>query len=295
MGFDVAATNEISDCYASAISLVYPYCDSITNLPPLVRKLATVQLVICELNESTVTTPPSCVGVTEATLSSCIQALERSPQWWTTYTSYFKHINEVCYQYSLPIESKLLFDQYRDSFSNLTTLVQDIGHNLNLVVRSHRLKSKEIVDWTVNELSDQYHSVLTTFPQILTDTMSHWLNKNLPDLIDNQINNQLNTLMMQVQSHMEATISNTMVSVFVHEIDMVAEHLNKSIEAYSSQLHGHVIELESRLGHVNSANICFEAIHIFFRIANNVLSNWYLYLPIFSFVLFNRIPKMKGR
>lgn len=293
MVFDIATTQETSDCYENAISIIHPHCDSISNLPPIKRKLATVRLVICELEESAVSTPPSCLGVTESSLSPCIQALERSPQWWATYTSYFKHINDICHQYLVPLERNILLEQYRDSYSNLTTLVHDVGHHLDLVIRSHRVKSKEIVDWTVNELFEQYNEAMSTFPQNMNDAVKCWLDNNLPDLIDNQINKQLETLMAQVQHHMETTISNTIILVFVHEIDVLANHLNNSIEAYASQLHGHVLKLEGHLERVSSHNVFFQAISIVIGIANLTLQNWYLLVPVLMFMFCNRFLRSK--
>lgn len=61
----------------------------------------------------------------------CMMELERSPQWWTTYSGNYQHLSSICFENSLPYEK----DQILELFLNITDVYGEFYQNIESQIR----------------------------------------------------------------------------------------------------------------------------------------------------------------
>lgn len=79
-------------CFASASREVYVECEHLTFAEhEMQRSRYAVRLTLCELYVAGVTPPVQCqTSRHEGDLRICLHELELRPQWWTTFSGYFR-------------------------------------------------------------------------------------------------------------------------------------------------------------------------------------------------------------
>lgn len=110
-------------CSQQALYEILPTCESkgSDQLDPVLTRLAAAKLAICEFESSHILYPSSCLLV-EDDLDLCILDLEKSPQFWTTFSGYYREISRICHEASVPFQKSHIVDLY----SNITIIYEEL-------------------------------------------------------------------------------------------------------------------------------------------------------------------------
>ncbi|ODV81784.1 Tht1-like nuclear fusion protein, partial [Suhomyces tanzawaensis NRRL Y-17324] len=106
-----------SVCVQKSLQPILPACLSqgIESLDPNLRKILAIKLALCEFQNAGILYPSACNHLDEE-LELCIENLEKSPQYWTTFSGYYREIQTICYEESLPYQK----DHVISLFNNIT-------------------------------------------------------------------------------------------------------------------------------------------------------------------------------
>lgn len=117
-----------SECIKLALSPILPQCTKgIEAFDPRLRRVLAIKLSICEFENSGLYYPPACDNIdSESYITNCISSLEQSPQYWTTYSGYYRELHTICYEQSLPYEK----DNLINLFSNITIIYTEFFSEL---------------------------------------------------------------------------------------------------------------------------------------------------------------------
>lgn len=127
---DIIFMKPRSKCVKDALKDIIPECMrlGVDSIEPGLQKKAAIQLSICEFENSKVTYPSSCYNmINDNDFDSCIFDIERAPQYWTTFSGYYREITKICYEESLPFEKEQIISLY----SNITKLYSKMFQDLN--------------------------------------------------------------------------------------------------------------------------------------------------------------------
>ncbi|CAG88499.2 DEHA2E21208p [Debaryomyces hansenii CBS767] len=186
---DIIFMKPRSKCVKDALKDIIPECMrlGVDSIEPGLQKKAAIQLSICEFENSKVTYPSSCYNmINDNDFDSCIFDIERAPQYWTTFSGYYREITKICYEESLPFEKEQIISLY----SNITKLYSKMFQDLNdsykdsthiqqmmknefkelqrmmKVILDQNEKTSEEVKEKYEEFSEQYSSMLSTSLEI---------------------------------------------------------------------------------------------------------------------------------
>lgn len=178
-----------SKCVKEALKDIIPECMrlGVDSIEPGLQKKAAIQLSICEFENSKVVYPNSCYNmISENDFDSCIFDIERAPQYWTTFSGYYREITKICYEESLPFEKEqiiLLYsnitklyskmfqdlnDSYRDSSHIQQTMkkeFKELQHTIKVILDQNEKMSEEMKE-KYEEFSEQYSTMLLTSLEI---------------------------------------------------------------------------------------------------------------------------------
>lgn len=178
-----------SRCVKNALKDLIPECLKLgmDSIEPGVQKKLAILLSICEFENSKVKYPSSCSDMrSENDYDNCIIDIERAPQFWTTFSGYYRDIAKICFEESLPFEKEQIIALY----SNITNLYGKMFQDLNnsykdsnniknsmkkefeelltimKVIISQNEKTKTEMKESYEEFSKQYNSMLLQSLQI---------------------------------------------------------------------------------------------------------------------------------
>lgn len=178
-----------SKCVKDALKDIIPECMrlGVDSIEPGLQKKAAIQLSICEFENSKVSYPSSCYDmINDNDFDSCIFDIERAPQYWTTFSGYYREITKICYEESLPFEKEqiiLLYsnitklyskmfqdlnDSYRDSSHVQQTMkkeLKELQFMIKVILDQNEKMNKEVKE-KYEEFSDQYNTMLLTSLEI---------------------------------------------------------------------------------------------------------------------------------
>ncbi|SPO35817.1 uncharacterized protein PSFLO_01288 [Pseudozyma flocculosa] len=136
------------DCHAEAMVKVKSQCGDELDSNALDKSLAAIRLAACDLTSALQPLPLECSGILDAeanasqvgeqSLSSCVQALSRSPQAWSSYSGYLRDVPQICFALRRWHEIDTARDLYRAA-------AQD-GASLREVVRRHHDRQEEALE-----------------------------------------------------------------------------------------------------------------------------------------------------
>lgn len=178
-----------SKCVKDALKDITPECMrlGIDSIEPGLQKKAAIQLSICEFENSKVTYPSSCYNmISDNDFDSCIFDIERAPQYWTTFSGYYREITKICYEESLPFEKEQIISLYsnitklyskmfqdlNDSYKDSTHIQQTMKNEFKELQRMIKVildqneKTSEEVKEKYEEFSEHYSSMLLTSLEI---------------------------------------------------------------------------------------------------------------------------------
>ncbi|KTW25748.1 hypothetical protein T552_03361 [Pneumocystis carinii B80] len=111
-------------CFRSAASSLISQCKEMdSDLYEAEKAAFAVKLTLCELGTAHAEIPAAC---REKSLEKCVKELETRPQWWTSYSGYFRDVTRMCYVARTEVEKDQLLSLHR----NLTQVQMVLLHNL---------------------------------------------------------------------------------------------------------------------------------------------------------------------
>lgn len=144
-----------NDCAKKALEPIINQCaEGIETISPIQQKLIAIQLSICEFENAEISYPSECKS---QNLDSCILLLEKSPQYWTTFSGYYREIRNICHQISLPFAK----DQILQVYENITEFYRTLMDEMT--------SSNKYTENMQNELKAKFDKLINVIDLILAD------------------------------------------------------------------------------------------------------------------------------
>ncbi|KAI3405179.2 hypothetical protein KGF56_002017 [Candida oxycetoniae] len=177
------------DCSQKALEAVIPQCTrGVENISPEQQKLVAMELSICEFENNGIQYPLECYEeVRKIQIGGCIRALEKSPQFWTSFSGNYRNVKEVCHQVSLPYEKSQIIEVYE----NVTAIYQSLVRDLK-ASHSH---SEQVQD----QLEKKFAEIFSVIDSLLMDNMMR--------------KEEMNSTFSQFHENFEATMNNALVII----------------------------------------------------------------------------------
>lgn len=197
------ADNWRNDCAKKALEPIINQCaEGIETIPPFQQKLIAIQLSICEFENAEISYPSECKS---QKLDTCLLLLEKSPQYWTTFSGYYREIRNICHQISLPFAK----DQILQVYENITEFYRTLMDEMT--------NSNKYTENMQNELKAKFDKLIGVIDLILADR-----EKNREDL---------KSSFNMFKNNFEKSLNNTLV-VMKHSY----EDANSNIKELESHL-----------------------------------------------------------
>lgn len=149
-----------SQCVHEALREIIPRCISndLDGLESHIQKHAALKLSICEFENSKILYPSSCVSMSDETdFDWCISELEKAPQYWTTFSGYYRELTRICHEESLPYEKGQIVSLY----TNITKVYKQVLHDMR---NSHMETTK-----AQSKLKENFQDLVMTMKAILDE------------------------------------------------------------------------------------------------------------------------------
>lgn len=120
---------DTSLCVQQAVAELIGQCVDfgVDGIDPTTRRHLAARLAICEFLDANVDFPSSCRERAETVdYDPCIRDLEKQPQFWTSYSGYYRETHRLCHEQSLPYAK----DQIVNLYYNITRIYGAIYENL---------------------------------------------------------------------------------------------------------------------------------------------------------------------
>ena len=144
-----------NDCAKKALDPVINQCvEGIETISPIQQKLIAIQLSICEFENAEISYPSECRS---QNLDTCILLLEKSPQYWTTFSGYYREIRNICHQVSLPFAKDQILQVYENITEFYRTLMKEMAN------------SNKYTENVQNELKAKFDKLIGVIDLILAD------------------------------------------------------------------------------------------------------------------------------
>lgn len=216
-----------NDCAKKALEPIINQCaEGIETISPIQQKLIAIQLSICEFENAEISYPSECKS---QKLDTCILLLEKSPQYWTTFSGYYREIRSICHQVSLPFAK----DQILQVYENITEFYRTLMDEMT--------NSNKYTEDMQNELKAKFDKLINVIDLILADR-----EKNREDLkcsfnvfknnFEKSLNNALvvmkhsyedaNSNIKELESHLNYFI-NDMLQVYILINEKAAEIMSE--------------------------------------------------------------------
>lgn len=193
-----------NDCAKKALEPIINQCaEGIEKITPIQQKLIAIQLSICEFENAEISYPSECRS---QNLDTCILLLEKSPQYWTTFSGYYREIRNICHQISLPFAKDQILQVYENITKFYRTLMEEMTN------------SSKYTENMQNELKAKFDKLIGVIDLILADR-----EKNREDLkssfnmFKNNFEKSLNNALVVIKYSYEDANSN---------INELESHLN---------------------------------------------------------------------
>ena len=113
-------------CQKALEPIINQCAEGIETITPIQQKLIAIQLSICEFENAEISYPSECKS---QNLDSCILLLEKSPQYWTTFSGYYREIRNICHQISLPFAKDQILQVYENITEFYRTLMEEMTNS----------------------------------------------------------------------------------------------------------------------------------------------------------------------
>ena len=135
------ADNWRNDCAKKALEPIINQCaEGIETITPIQQKLIAIQLSICEFENAEISYPSECKS---QKLDTCILLLEKSPQYWTTFSGYYREIRNICHQVSLPFAKDQILQVYENITEFYRTLMEEMTNSNKYTPRIYKMNLRQ--------------------------------------------------------------------------------------------------------------------------------------------------------
>ena len=217
-----------NDCAKKALDPVINQCvEGIETISPIQQKLIAIQLSICEFENAEISYPSECRS---QNLDTCILLLEKSPQYWTTFSGYYREIRNICHQISLPFAK----DQILQVYENITKFYRTLMDEMT--------NSNKYTENMQNELKAKFNKLINVIDLILADREKDREDlKSSFNMFKNNFEKSLNNALVVMKHSYEGANSNikeleSHLNYFINDILQVYTLINeKALEMMSQQ------------------------------------------------------------
>ncbi|CAK7894224.1 nuclear fusion protein Kar5p [[Candida] anglica] len=252
-------------CVKEALSHVLPECATlgIDSVDIALRKLSALKLSICEFENSGIQYPTICRQVTTLNdCGSCITELEKSPQFWTTYSGNYREIGSICYAESLPFEK----DQILNLYSNITKLYNEFQFRMREsnsefeTTNQYLMEQMEYVFSKIEQLSlkivkegeilkrknsEYFHELENTLISTLQHTSN--LDLDMKDMSGGIINS-----LAKINSYINEVVQQSELSGVVSKLSEMDEKYIKSYHALTAESERSLSKIQDNLQQINT-------------------------------------------
>ncbi|KAG5438512.1 hypothetical protein PCANB_002616 [Pneumocystis canis] len=194
-------------CFRSTISSLLSTCEkSDSDLHEDEKLVFAVKLTLCELDTAHIEIPEIC---RQESSRQCVKELEKRPQWWTSYSGYFRDITRICFYARTEVEKDQLLAIHR----NLTYAQMGLLRNLKLEMDDIDLR-----------LYEKYKMEQSW--QKFQENMQHSM------------------LLMQNEIKKMEKVVNTLLSTFLMSINASLEEVDRKISAVTVNLDNVIMKVE---------------------------------------------------
>ncbi|EMG45756.1 KAR5 Nuclear fusion protein KAR5 [Candida maltosa Xu316] len=188
-----------NDCSKKAIQQIIPQCmQGIEAITPSQQKAVAIELSICEFENVNIPFPRECKTKNDDDdFDLCLLLLEKSPQYWTTFSGYYREIKNICHQISVPFEK----DQILSVYENITELYKVLMDEMN--------KSQEHSEEMQNGLKSKFDKLIQIIDVIIAerDQNRDDLNESFNTFKEN-FENSLNNAVVILKNTYDGTNTN---------------------------------------------------------------------------------------
>ncbi|KAG8202412.1 KAR5, partial [Candida africana] len=217
-----------NDCAKKALEPIINQCaEGIETISPFQQKLIAIQLSICEFENAEISYPSECRS---QNLDTCILLLEKSPQYWTTFSGYYREIRNICHQVSLPFAK----DQILQVYENITEFYRTLMDEMT--------SSNKYTENMQIELKAKFDKLISVIDLILADREKNRENlKSSFNMFKNNFEKSLNNALVVMKHSYEDANSNikelgSHLNYFINDMLQVYILINeKSLEVLSQQ------------------------------------------------------------
>lgn len=206
--YSLSSMKHRSACVVEALQKFIPQCivHGVDSIDPSVQKYLALKLSICEFENSHIEIPSVCHGMKDPVqYDSCIIQIERTPQYWATFTGYYREIVKICYEESLPFEKEQILHLYTNVTKVLNRLMKDMQHAYSSSEENReqmfsgftelRNMMKDIIrenNDASHVMRDNYNKIFKQYEKVVEDTSQ--VSKVHGDRINEMMSDVVNTL-----------------------------------------------------------------------------------------------------
>lgn len=203
------------DCSRQALLSILPQClDGIETITSSQQKEVALELSICELENAGIEYPLDCNHqIRHRNIDKCIQFLEKSPQFWTSYSGNYRSVKEVCHQVSLPLKKEQIVEIY----NNVTNLFQSVLNDL--------LESQADEKEVQTQLKKRFEAMLNLIDEIMEERKE----------AANSVNQTFNVF----YENFELSLNNALIIIreSYHGVNTNLNEIERHIKYFTKELH----------------------------------------------------------
>lgn len=209
-----------SSCVSQALAAVLPRCVSLgaDSLDTTTRRAVAIRLSVCEFEASGVAYPLACAA--EDSVDQCMEQLEASPQYWTTFSGNYRELAAICYQEAVPYEKDHIIQLY----TNITKAY------------SRMMNSTESATANADRLQQQFGAMFADLAALLSrfvNATSEAESQHLQDLTNS----------FEDMGGFMQLFGRSIVANLSQEVDQTLEDLQLRV----AQRHNHMLQTEMEL------------------------------------------------
>lgn len=243
-----------SSCAQNALSDILPECiqNGLDSIDSSVRRDLAIRLSLCEFEVSGISFPMECTDV--KTGDKCIDKLKLSPQYWTTYSGNYHHLQSICYQEALPYEKDkiiALFSKVTNLYKKLVEYMENVDSNfedeivskLNIMLKEFQSSQTMFQEQLQHKMNEQFHSMrdnIDVINEYFEEVHAHTMGSVWSDLLN------LKTEITEISSINK--------QVWGDDFNKLTESTIKSVYEISKQLEEIIVSSRDGIETVNSIN-----------------------------------------
>ncbi|KAG4305254.1 hypothetical protein PORY_001424 [Pneumocystis oryctolagi] len=238
-------------CFRSSISSLISMCEKLDSDLHENEKLAfAVKLTLCELDTARVEVPKIC---RQEDFKQCVKELEMRPQWWTSYSGYFRDVTRMCFFARTEVEKDQLLALHR----NLTYAQMGLLRNLKLEMDDIDLRMYE--KYKMERLWQQFQEDMENGMLLMRNEIKEM--EKMANVLLSSFYTSINVSLEEINKKINSVTTN--LDNVVSKIEKAGSHAEERIKGFSSFTN----ELLTTTGNVVSKN--FQVI----KEINNKLAN----------------------